>query len=363
MITITRKIQLLFDTDDKKQLKELYQRVYGWQRICHKAANLVATHQYVQDRVKDLLYFTEETKVKLENIKKDETGILTTSRPNTTYQILSKNFKGEAPMGMLSMLNTVISKTYKAESSDVWKGLKSLRSYKEGIPMPVRRADVSRIVKLDDGNYSFFVYGTSFRTFFGRDLSGNQIIFDRAMQGEYKWCDSSIKLDGKKMFLLAVFQFEKEDTVLDKEIICNAELDVNIPIKVSIGNKSYEIGSQEEFLYRRLAIQGALRRSQKAARFNKGGHGRTKKMQSIDHFKKLEDNYVDTRIHQYTSKLVDYCIKFKCGTLVLKKQTEKEADAKQEENIPYLLRNWTYFGMKDKLKYKCAKFGIELIVE
>jgi IS605 OrfB family transposase len=361
MITITRKIQLNFVADSKDEVKALFQKLYGWQRICHRAANWISTHQYIQEHLKDFFYLTEEVKVKLADHNKSEDGILNTSAVNTTYQLLSKHFKGECPTGMLSGLNTVVSQTYKKEAGDVKWGKKSLRSYRNTIPMPVRRADISRINKGEDGNYTFFVYRVSFKTYFGKDLSGNEQIMDAAMAGTYKWCDSSIQLDGNKMFLLAVFQFEKQEVELDAEKTCEAELDVNTPIKLTIGRRELTIGTAEEFLHRRTSIQQALKRAQIGSRYNSGGKGREKKMQAIERFKKAEDNYVDTRIHQYTSKLVDLCVKNKCGKLVLKNQSEKEAEAKLDEE--FLLRNWTYFGMKEKLSYKCRKFGIELIVE
>ncbi len=61
--------------------------------------------------------------------------------------------------------------------------------------MPVRSADTSKWKKLDDGNFSFFVYGTPFKTYFGKDLSDNESIIDRAISGDFKLSDSSIKLE------------------------------------------------------------------------------------------------------------------------------------------------------------------------
>lgn len=361
MVTITRKIQLNFVVDDKAELKELYEKIYSWQRIIHRAANYIATHFYMQDQVKEYHYIHEDVKVKLADRLKDETGILTTSRDNTTYQLLSKYYKGECPMGMLSGLNTVIAATYKKEAKYIWAGTQSLRNYKRDVPMPIRRGDISNIIKLEDGNYQFFVYGITFKTWFGRDDSGNELILDRAMAGEYKLCDSSLQLRNGKLFFLAVLQFEKQTVALDAEKICEAELDIAHPITYRIRKKQFTIGTADEFLHRRLAIQQALRRVQTDARFNRGGKGRQQKMQAIERFTKAEKNYVTTRIHQYTFKLVDACIKNKCGKLVLKNQVVKEEEAKHDKE--FLLRNWSYFGMKDKLQYKCNKFGIELIVE
>ena len=236
MPTITRRVKIDFNVENKEQLKDCYKKIFSWQKIVHKAANYIATQFYIQDQIKDLFYLTDEIKIKLANIQKDPEGIFTTSRDNTTYQLLSKKFKGECPMGMLSGLNTIIAKTYKKESSEIWKGEKSLRTYRDTVPMPIRSADTSNWKKQEDGNYTFFVYGTSFKTYFGRDLSGNELMFDRAISGDYKLCDSSIQLIKDsitkkwKMFYLAVFSFEKQEIKLDKNKVANCFLHIDYPI-------------------------------------------------------------------------------------------------------------------------------------
>lgn len=360
-MVITRKIQLLFDLPKdapKAALKECYDKIYGWQRICHRAANWIASHHYMMENLKQFHYLTEGEKVKIANIEKDEHGILTMSTANTTYQVLSKAFKGECPMGMLSGLNQVVMKSFKEEKSDVMYGKKSLRTYRNTVPMPVRSADISNWMKLEDGNWSFYVYGTAFKTNFGRDLSGNENIMDGSKDGQYKLCDSSIQIKDNKIFLLAVFEFEKQEFKPDpdKEII--ACLDINIPIVIKDGKKVFNIGSAEEFLYRRLSIQRAHRSAQISSRHNAGGDGRKLKMQATERFAEMEKNYVTSRIHSYTRKLVDYAIKVKAARIVLEDQEEKEKEAKGDPE--FLLRNWGYFGMKEKAKYKAAKYGIEV---
>ena len=68
---------------------------------------------------------------------------------------------------------------------------------------------------------------------------------------------------------------------------------------------------------------------------------------------KKEINYVSTKLHQYTAKVIELCRKFRAGTIELV-APEKE----QLDNL--LLRNWSYYGLTDKLQYKCRIAGIEL---
>lgn len=363
-IVITRKVQVNFDVE-KSQLPELYKKVFSWQRIVHKAANWIITHQYLQENIKDLFYLTENVKVKLANIEKDEDGILTTSKDNTTYRVLSEAFKGECPMGMLSGLNTAICKKYKSDAFEVKTGQKSLASFKKNIPMPVRAADISSWKKMEDDNYSFFVYGIPFKTYFGKDLSRNQDIFDKALvSGEYKLCDSSLALEkhGKKwkLFLNAVISFNKEKIKLSQKKTAVCRLSLNYPIIIlEKKEKFYYIGTAEEYLHRRLAIKGALSRLQKNCKYSKGGHGRTNKMKAIERYEKLENNYISSRMHLYSRQLIDYCIKRGIGKIVLDNYEEVVDKTHEDtEESKFLLASWSYYNLADKIKYKAAKVGI-----
>lgn len=347
---ITRKIQIRVNAEGEEMQKH-WESIYDWARIVRKGANLISSHLFTQDNIKDLFYLEDGTKKKLANIAKDPDGILNTSAQNTTYQLLSKHFKGEIPSDIMTCLNQAVSKTYKEERPEYYKGERSLRSYRSFIPIPFSSTSLKWLPE-----YNFSLFKMPFQLVFGRDRSNNKAIVDRILSGEYKLCSSSLQLKNKKLFLLACVDIPKKQFNLkpDKEI--NAYLSVVNPIVAHVGEKIFEIGNKEEYLYRRLQIQAALRRAQINARYSKGGKGRTRKMQSIDRFSEKEKNYIQTRIHTYTRMLVDLAIKNECSVINLVNQKRKEAEAKEDEE--FLLRNWTYYGMKEKLKYKASMAGI-----
>ena len=107
-VFITRKIQLKIDSEDPEYRSQIFKTLYDWRYICFKASNLIFTHHFVQQQIKEIIYLTDGVKVKLANIKVDEDGILVTSRMNTSYQILAKNFKGSIPMHIMSSLNSTL---------------------------------------------------------------------------------------------------------------------------------------------------------------------------------------------------------------------------------------------------------------
>ena len=74
--------------------------------------------------------------------------------------------------------------------------------------------------------------------------------------------------------------------------------------------------------------------------------------------KNTESKYVHHRLHVYSRMLIDFCVEKKAGTIVILDQEEKIEIAKEER---FVLRNWSYYELINKIKYKADKAGIELI--
>jgi hypothetical protein len=360
-VILTRRIQLLIDSNDKQVVHDTFTTLYNWQYACFRAANYIFTHHFLQEQVRQLFYLTEEARIKLSDIKKDPDGILTTSRLNTTRQVLVKHFKGKVPMEMLGTLNMTLATHFNNEKSAYLKGERSLRNYKRDIPIPFRGRHTHKwLLTTDQKNYTFNLFGISFRTCLGKDFTDKKVLLDKMLTGIVKLCTSSIQLKGNKIFLLAVFEMEKEKHSLDEGVIAEASLSIDYPLIVTVCKSRYTIGSKEEFLYRRMAIQSARQRLQKAVTYNRPGKGRKRKMTGLGRFAETEKNYIDSRVHLYSRRLIDICIKHHAATLILTDQQDKEAAAKENE---FLLRNWSYSSLKEKIFYKAAKAGITIIVE
>jgi hypothetical protein len=316
---------------------------------------------FLQEQIKELIYLTKEAKVKLADIEKDADGILTTSKMNTTYQILAKNFKGQLPMHILSSLNMTLTAHFNNEKLLYLRGEKPLRNYNKHIPIPFRGTDITHLQPTSNAkNFQFKLFKLPFRTYLGKDVYDKRILLERTLQGSVKLCTSSLKLCKNKIFLLASFQVQKEPKELDNTIIAEASLSLEYPIVVRIGKSRYTIGSKEEFLHRRLAIQSARQRLHKAAAYNRPGHGRSRKLKVVNGFRGRETNYVNHKLHVYSRRLIDLCVKHNVATLLLVNQQEKEAAAQEDE---FLLRNWSYYQLKEKIAHKASMVGITLIVE
>lgn len=376
-MVITRKIEVFICENDKDQRRAYYEKLYANRDIAVKAANLAISHLFALDNT--MPYLSEESKESIEflGVKGQKA-----TKQNAPYVAASEAFKGQADMGMVSCVLQNVQKMYQDDrKKGMWN--KSLRSYKSNMPIPFK---AERFLNLRFAEYEngegekntgcfFTLMDIPFQMRFGRDRSGNRIIVERIISGEYKMCTSSIKVDGKKTFLLLCVDIPKKEVKINPEKKLFAFLGVMNPVICTCdiraykvydsGYKWFEIGTKEEFNYRRRQIQEAVRRCQINNRYTTGGKGRKKKCQAIERWHEKENNYVDTKLHTYSRMLVDLAIKHECGQIILMNQIHREDEAKEDNKNgePFVLRNWTYYGFKEKIEYKCKMVGITLKVE
>ena len=360
-IKLTRKIQLLVDLPTKEERKEALDKLYQWQNRCFRAANLIVTHLYTQEMIKEFFYISEGVKYKLADEKKDESGILNRSRMNTTYRVISNRFKGEIPTNILSNLNKSLISSFNKTKPEYWSGERSLQNFRRDMAFPF---DMELVCGLhfneDKQAFCFSLNQIPFRTYLGKDFTDKWNFLQRVIKGETKLCTSHIKLKDGKIIWLAVLEIEKEKHYLRPEVIAEASLSLEYPIVVKSGKAKLTIGTREEFLYRRLAIQAARKRAQIGATYSRSSNGIKRKTKAVDKFRDTEHNYIHHRIHVYSRRLIDFCIKQQAGTLILLNQEDKIGIAKEEE---FVFRNWSYYELMTKIKYKAEKAGIELIID
>lgn len=362
-------------------------------------------------------------KFNVNDVLKDEKGC---SEQNTTYRLCSSILKGKMHADIYSCLNQAVSHSFdEAYKKDVYNGKAAIRSYKNNIPIPFSAKAIANIhgvreavTNTDTGEiksvtrYYFTLFGIPFCCFLGADKSHNGDILDRVInqlrysatsgcEGQftgYKLNSSSIaygktvdRVTGKKktaLFLYLCINIPKREVQLKENKVLFAYLGVMHPVQCLIGkatkdmmdkhskmlevdimkdlngdkSKWIKIGDQEEFMHRRRQIQEAVRRCQVNCRYSVGGKGRKRKLQPMDRFHEKEQNYIDSKLHMYSRKLVDIAMRNQCGIICLVNQPPREKAAKEDNQNgkPLVLRNWSYFGLKQKIAYKADIVGIEL---
>lgn len=380
MNIITRKIQIIITQEN---VKEVFEKLYKWQEITFRAYNYTATHLYFLENTKEFFYLNDDFKLDLS--KKSEAkpdGILNTSKQNTTYQLLSSKFKGDIPTNILTNINSEVTSTFSKERKEYFSGKRSLRTYKRNVPIPFSKTEMRNFEKIVDKkgniNYEFSMFGLQFQTFFGKGLSGNRSLFEKCLNEEYQFGGSKLFLDGSKIYLLLNIQFESTDNNLDPNKVATASLDYNCPISLSIGKNKFNIGSNT-YIKKRMGIKGSIRRIQKELKYAQGGHGRKKKLQKLEDFKKAEKDVVKSSLHKYSRELINICLKNNVGKLILSSDSEfdksieaKIQEVKKNDSLSYaekqhlideakiIISTWSYLGLINLITYKANLHGIEI---
>lgn len=392
---ITRKIEIYVSEADKELKKIFMTTLFGWRDAIRKAANLIVSHKFVQQNVRDFMYLQEDVRERFMvvnektgkgKVKLNVSDILEKgpgkSEQNTTYRLISSVLKGKVPADIYSCLNQNVSKTFKETVDDINKGEATLRSYKNNIPIPFSSKALSNIHKAEDGFFYFTLFGVPFACMLGRDRSNNEAIIERCISGEYKICSSSIAFQkivsrdtGKKknkLFLYLCVDIPKKEVELNPKKVMYCYLGLEHPIEYNYevkakniydsGLKWSSIGTAEEFLYRRMQIQAAMKRCQINCRYSKGGKGRKRKLQALNRYEEKEKNYIQTKLHTYSRMLVDRAVKNHCSTIILVNQEPREIEAKEanQKGEPFVLRNWSYYGLKTMIGYKAKMVGINV---
>lgn len=379
-MVITRKIEVFICEKDKDIKESYYQKLYENRNIAVKAANMCASHLFALDNTMPYLSDKDKETITFLGVKGNKA-----TRANAPYVAASEAFKGKADMGMLSCVLQNVSKNYEEDKKKggAWK--KSLRSYKADMPVPFKK---ERFLNLrfekyiaGDGKEKegcfFTLIGILFQMKFGIDRSNNRIIVERVIDGTYKMCTSSIKIKGNKIFLLLCVDIPNKDYIPVKGKKLNVFLGVMNPIICYIAPKDdikqkvevylkkvklFNIGTKEEFNYRRRQIQEAVKRCQKENKYATGGKGCKRKTQALERYHEKEKNYVATKLHTYSKMLVDYAVANRCSEIVLLNQISREDKAKEDnqKGEPFVLRNWSYYGLKERIGYKAKIFGIKV---
>ena len=64
---LTYKFRIVVELPTYEERKEAMDKLYRWRNRCYRAANLIVSHLYVQEMLKEFFYLTEGVQYKLED--------------------------------------------------------------------------------------------------------------------------------------------------------------------------------------------------------------------------------------------------------------------------------------------------------
>lgn len=413
MPIITRKIELkivkdgLTDEEYDQQWKYLYQI----NNTIYQAANRISTHCLFNDEyemrlklhmprykeiekelkkldsdkktsdkeIRDRLL--NERKELDEDVKNKKKDFLQCSKQNSTYQLVSKEFKQYIPSDILANLNQKIQENYNNNQKKIESGERALSTYKKGmeIPFSIRENKRLKLFVKENGIYLKWFKGILFKLEFGKDASNNRCIVERLIESDkqqkgkgedYVANNSSIKLIKKgndkstRIFLLLSIDIPAKKQVLDKDVVLGVDLGIKCPLYLAINkndNFKMQIGDIEHFHNQRTMFQKRFKSLQKLM-CTQGGHGRKKKLEPLEKLKEKERNWVHTQNHVYSREVIKQALKQNAGTIHMEslKDFGKGKEGYVKDEYKYLLRYWSYYELQSMIEYKAKLEGIEV---
>lgn len=368
---LTRKIQL-FPVGDKDEIDRVYKYLRDGIFNQNKAMNQYISALYVST----IEEISKEDRKELNNLY----GRISTSKKGSAY---SEDIQFPKGLPTTSSLGQKVRQDFSKSCKDgLLYGKVSLPTYRKDNPLLIH-VDWIRLKSTNphqnNGIYHNYESHTEFLDhLYSKDLDifikfANEITFKMILgnphksyglrseikeifEENYKVCGSSIQIDGKKIILNLSMEIPKKEVELDENTVVGVDLGVAVPAVCSLNNSDYirqSIGSKDDFLRVRTQLQSQRRRMQKALSTTSGGHGRSKKLKSLDKLKDRERNFVKTYNHYVSKNVVDFAVKNKAKYINVE-------DLSGFNSSQYILRNWSFYELQQFITYKAAKYGIEV---
>lgn len=269
----------------------------------------------------------------------------------------------DMPTTTVASLSNTIFALYQKEKKDIFSGKRGVRSYKNGLSIPISKKQIKFQID-NDGKYEIEWNAVShgkvcFGFVFGRDRGNYSENIRKIIDCGLEYTDLSFQIKDGDLYILIPVKDIITDNNLDTNITIGVDLGIAIPAVCAISNsddRAY-IGCKEDFLRIRTHIQGIRRRFQRNLKFSNGGHGRNKKLTPLERMESKEKNFVQQYNHMISRRIVDFALKNKAGVIKLELLEGFGMDGKNE----FILRNWSYFQLETQIAYKAKQYGIEII--
>lgn len=362
--TITRKIELrvLGDTSEKSRA---WERLREIDQLNYQAANHLISNLYMLTGLEKLLvnskYLPREfdkldkkEKVQVrKDARKEVSDLLKSKTTGYNYRDLAHSFPN-LPSVILAGIERQVESIFQTKYLDIMMGKCALPSFKKGLPIYFKKTKLN-FKENEENNFNLnFLEKIQFSTVLGRDRSNNKSIIEKCISEVYKVGDSTIKIDGNKIFLFLVLQIPKEVVHLDSEIIVGVDLGLSFTAIAAVNKNLKRMYVDNSILKPRLRLQRQKQSLQKELKYVKGGRGRNKKLSRLDKVKKAESNFVKTANHKISEEIVHFALKNNAYKINL----ENLEGFSKNQRDSFVLRNWSYFELQTMIEYKANKYGI-----
>lgn len=388
MVTQTLKLEIIKPLDaDWKVLGEVLRDLqYNTWKIANKGIQLSWDYQN----------FDFSYKQKYGEYFKKEHGKLPDGKSSIvpTLNDMCKEFNEMMPGSMKDAIGKMVVDKWNNDLTDVLKGNKSIPNFRRTLPIELHNKmllkkvegetvpaiETERInnrtnyyisINLLAKAYAKEKYERSsgwFKVAVGAKNPNQMIILDRLISKEYKLSMSKISYNKqkRKWFLLLSFSFTPIKAELNKERIMGIDLGIAVPAMLAINDHDFyrkSVGDAKEVRDFETQMKERTRRLQKGLATSgtaRRGHGRAKFLKPLTNLKGKIANFKETKNHQWSSVIVKEALKNDCGIIQMEKLTGISENA-SKENENAFLKNWTFYSLQEKIKYKAENVGIKVV--
>ncbi len=368
---IKLQIQINDEIIDKKDIyKILWDIQYKTRTACNFAMNL----QYQE------LMRKQTGKQEFGEFKKDK------ELYGKTFGAWLENRMNEYMDGILSsnVAQTRQFVTSKANFNPIHilKGEKTLTTFKDDIPIFIHNGSY-KLYQTENNDYNVEIglfnrekqkeLGCKRINFKFINPDGNcKATLNKLISKEWKQGGGQIVYNKRKkkwMFIMS-FSFEPKPKELDEHKIMGVDLGIVNVATMSIYNEN--INCYERMNWKEQKIDGAelikyrqktearrkeLSIASKWASENKIGHGYKQRMSDANKVGDKYERFRDTYNHKVSRYIVDLAVKYECGIIQM-----ENLSGFSEQQTESLLKNWSYYDLQTKVKYKAEEKGIKFIL-
>ena len=283
------------------------------------------------------------------------------------YNNIIKDYKN-LQKGNLSISIRRAIQRWKSDLKSVIIGEKSIASYKADVPIDLHNKSIHLYKENNSYCLVLSLLSIPYRKELGRKTGmftvvinegnkGSKDILERCISGEYDISASQIiKRNNKWLFYLS-YSFKGKKLELDKNVIMGIDMGIVYPIYFAINNSpirgKIDGGEIERFRRQVEKRKKQLQLQGKYAGEGRIGHGVKTRLKPIGFAQDKIANFRSTANHKYSRYIIDFAVRNRCGVIQME---DLEGISKQNT----FLKNWSYYDLQQKIKYKAEENGIEV---
>jgi len=261
-------------------------------------------------------------------------------------------------------------KRWKNDKLEIMRLQKSIPSYKLNAPIFIANQSY-KLEKLENNEYSILVGLLSKEYTKNNDINNTQYkillqardnstktILDRIINKDYKYGSGQITYNKRKKNWFIIISYENETkTTIESNTVMGIDLGIKYPLYIALNNSKHrykiEGGEIEQFRKQIEKRKLQLLHQGKYCANGRKGHGITKRISPLEFANERVSNFRNTTNHKYSHFVIEIAKKHNVALIQMENLTGISEDNK-------FLKNWSYFDLQNKIKYKANLEGIKV---